>query len=385
MKKNKDLGFATRAIHAGQEPDPLTGAVTVPIYPTSTYVQQGIGEHKGYEYSRVSNPTRTRLEENLAALEGGVAARVYASGMAAIHALVSMLKSGDHVLCGNDLYGGTPRLFNQVMADLGLEFSYIDTTDAENVDRAIRKNTRMVYVETPTNPMMRLSDLAAISAICRRRKVALAVDNTFMSPYFQQPLALGADLVVHSTTKFLNGHSDGLGGVVVCAHPEHAEKLAFLQKTVGAILSPFECWLVLRGVKTLAARMEIHDRSGRVVADFLAKHKKVKAVFYPGLADHPQHALAKRQMSGFGSMITFETGSLKNANKMLKKVQICSLGESLGGVETLISHPATMTHAGIGEKGRKAIGITDGMVRISVGIEDVGDILDDLDQGLSAI
>ncbi len=385
MKKNKEPGFATRAIHAGQEPDPLTGAVTVPIYPTSTYVQQGIGEHKGYEYSRVSNPTRTRLEENLVALEGGVAARVFASGMAAIHAIVSMLKSGDHVVCGNDLYGGTPRLFNQVMADLGLEFSYIDTTEAENVDRAIRKNTRMVYIETPTNPMMRLSDLAAISAVCRRRKVALAVDNTFMSPYFQQPLALGADLVVHSTTKFLNGHSDGLGGVVVCAHTEHAEKLAFLQKTVGAILSPFECWLVLRGVKTLAARMEIHDRSGRIVAEFLAKHKKVKAVFYPGLPDHPQHALAKRQMSGFGSMITFETGSLKNANKMLKKVRICSLGESLGGVETLISHPATMTHAGLGEKGRKAIGITDGMVRISVGIEDVDDILDDLDQGLSAI
>jgi cystathionine beta-lyase/cystathionine gamma-synthase len=381
----KTLGFATRAIHAGQDPDPLTGSVTVPIYPTSTYVQQGIGEHKGYEYSRVSNPTRTHLEQNLAALEGGVAARVYSSGMAAIHAIVSMLKSGDHVVCGNDLYGGTPRLFNQVMSDLGLEFTYIDTTDAGNVDRAIRKSTRMVYVETPTNPLMRLSDLAAISAICKRRKVALVVDNTFMSPYFQQPLAFGADMVVHSTTKFLNGHSDGLGGVVVCANDEDAEKLAFLQKAVGAILSPFECWLVLRGVKTLAARMKIHDHSGRIVADFLAKHKKVKAVFYPGLPDHPQHDLARRQMTGFGSMITFETGSLKNANKMLKKLHICSLGESLGGVETLISHPATMTHAALGEKGRKTIGITDGLVRISVGIEDVDDILDDLDQALNAI
>lgn len=385
MKNNKQPGFATRAIHAGQEPDPLTGSVTVPIYPTSTYVQQGIGEHKGYEYSRVSNPTRTRLEQNLAALEGGVAARVFASGMAAINAIVSMLKSGDHVVCGNDLYGGTPRLFNQVMAGFGLEFSYVDTSDAGNVERAIRKNTRMVYVETPTNPLMRLSDLAAIAAICRRKRVVLVVDNTFMSPYFQQPLALGADLVVHSTTKFLNGHSDGLGGVVVCAKQEHAEKLAFLQKAAGAILSPFECWLVLRGVKTLAARMEIHDRSGRIVADFLAQHKKVKAVFYPGLPDHPQYALAKRQMSGFGSMITFETGSLKNANKMLKKVRVCSLGESLGGVETLISHPATMTHAALGEKGRKAIGITDGLVRISVGIEDVDDILDDLDAALNAI
>ena len=385
MKKNNEPGFATRAIHCGQEPDPLTGAVTVPIYPTSTYVQQGIGEHKGYEYSRVSNPTRTRLEQNLAALEGGVAAPVFASGMAAINAVVSLLKSGDHVVCGNDLYGGTPRLFNSVMAGFGLEFSYVETSDAGNVARAIRKNTRMVYVETPTNPLMGLSDLAAISQICRQKRVSLVVDNTFMSPYFQQPLALGADMVVHSTTKFLNGHSDGLGGVVVCAKQEHADQLAFLQKAAGAILSPFECWLVLRGVKTLAARMEIHDRSGRIVADFLSKHKKVKAVFYPGLPDHPQHALARRQMSGFGSMITFETGSLKNANKMLKKVRVCSLGESLGGVETLISHPATMTHAGLGAKGRKAIGISDGMVRISVGIEEVDDILDDLDGALNAI
>jgi cystathionine gamma-lyase/cystathionine beta-lyase/cystathionine gamma-lyase/homocysteine desulfhydrase len=385
MKKNKEPGFATRAIHCGQEPDPLTGAVTVPIYPTSTYVQQGIGQHKGYEYSRVSNPTRTRLEKNLAALEGGVAAPVFASGMAAINAIVSMLKSGDHVVCGNDLYGGTPRLFNNVMAGFGLEFSYVDTSEARNVERAIRKSTQMVYVETPTNPLMRLSDLAAISEICRRKRVWLVVDNTFMSPYFQQPLALGADMVVHSTTKFLNGHSDGLGGVVICAKQEHADKLAFLQKAAGAILSPFECWLVLRGVKTLAARMEIHDRSGRIVADFLSKHKKVKAVFYPGLPDHPQHALARRQMSGFGSMITFETGSLKNANTMLKKVQVSSLGESLGGVETLISHPATMTHAALGAKGRKAIGITDGLVRISVGIEDVDDILDDLDGALNSI
>ena len=385
MKKNKQPGFATRAIHSGQEPDPLTGAVTVPIYPTSTYVQQGIGEHKGYEYSRVSNPTRVRLEQNLAALEGGIAAPVFASGMAAINAVASMLKSGDHVVCGNDLYGGTPRLFNQVMAGFGVEFSYVDTSDAGNVERAIRKNTRLVYLETPTNPLMRLSDIAAISRICHRRKVEVVVDNTFMSPYFQQPIALGADMVIHSTTKFLNGHSDGLGGVVVCTKPEQVEKLAVLQYDAGAILSPFECWLVLRGVKTLAARMEIHDRSGRIVADFLSSHKKVKRVFYPGLKSHPQHALAKQQMSGFGSMITFETGSLKNANKMLKKVRVCSLAESLGGVETLISHPATMTHAALGEKGRRAIGITDGMVRISVGIEDVEDIIDDLDQALDAI
>jgi cystathionine beta-lyase/cystathionine gamma-synthase len=385
MKNSRPIGFATRAIHVGQEPDPLTGAVTVPIYPTSTYVQQGIGEHKGYEYSRVSNPTRTRLEENLAALEGGLAARVFASGMAAINAVTTLLKSGDHVICGNDLYGGVPRLFNQVWADFGLEFSYVDTSEAGQVERSMRKNTRMVYVETPTNPLMRLSDIGAIAAICRRRKTELIVDNTFMSPYFQQPLALGADMVVHSTTKFLNGHSDGLGGVVVCSKPEQAEKLAFVQKAAGAILSPFECWLVLRGVKTLAARMEQHDRSGRLVARFLAEHKKVKKVFYPGLLDHPQYELAKQQMSGFGSMITFETGSLNNAKKMLRKVRVCSLGESLGGVETLISHPATMTHAALGEKGRKAIGITDGMVRISVGIEDVEDIVDDLDRALAAV
>src|SRR5437763_10608234 len=319
-EKTKPLSFATRAIHCGQEPDPLTGAVTVPIYPTSTYVQQGIGEHKGYEYSRVSNPTRTRLEQNLASLEGGVAARVFASGMAAIHAIVNTLKAGDHVVCGNDLYGGTPRLFNQVMADFGLEFTYIDTSDAKNVERAIRKNTRMVYVETPTNPLMRLSDLGVISSITRRKKVSLVVDNTFMSPYFQQPLSLGADMVVHSTTKFLNGHSDGLGGVAVCTRQEQAEQLGFVQKAAGAILSPFECWLVLRGTKTLAVRMLQHDCNGRRVADFLAGHKKVRKVFYPGLNDHPQYELAKRQMTGFGAMITFETGSLANAARLLKRV-----------------------------------------------------------------
>ena len=385
MPKNKQPGFATRAIHSGQEPDPETGAVSVPIYPTSTYVQQELGKNKGYEYARVSNPTRTRLEENLAALEGGIAARVFASGMAAINAICTMYRSGDHVVCGNDLYGGVPRLFNQVLANFGMEFAYVDTSDAKNVERAIRKNTRMVYIETPTNPLMSLSDIAAISQVCRRKKAELVVDNTFMSPYFQQPMALGADMVVHSTTKFLNGHSDGLGGVVVCTTKDQAEKLAFVQKAAGAILSPFECWLVLRGVKTLAVRMEQHDRSGRVVAEFLARHKKVKKVFYPGLPEHPQHDLAQQQMTGFGAMITFETGSLSNAKKMLKKVRVCSLAESLGGVETLISHPATMTHAALGEKGRREIGITDGLVRISVGIENVEDIIDDLDQALAAI
>jgi cystathionine beta-lyase/cystathionine gamma-synthase len=383
--KRPKPGFATRAIHVGQEPDPSTGAVAPAIYATSTYVQEEIGKHKGYEYARVSNPTRTRLEENLTALEGGVAARVFSSGMAAINAIVTTLKAGDHVVCGHNLYGGTPRLFNQVWADFGLEFTYVDTSDVRNVERALTKKTRLVFVETPTNPLMALTDIRAVSEVCHSRKVDLVVDNTFMSPYFQQPIALGADLVVHSTTKFLNGHSDGLGGVVICTRSDQAEKLAFLQKAAGAILSPFECWLILRGVKTLAVRMEKHDASGRLVAEFLAGHKKVKKVFYPGLLDHPQHDLAKRQMTGFGAMISFETGSLSNANKMLRKVRVCSLGESLGGVETLISHPATMTHAAVGAKGRKEIGITDGMVRISVGNEDVEDIIDDLDQALMSI
>ena len=386
MKNPSPPGFATRAIHVGQEPEQLTGSISVPIYATSTYVQDELGKpRQGYEYARVSNPTRDRLEANLASLEGGIAARVFASGMAAINAIASLLKSGDHVVCGHNLYGGVPRLFNEVLANYGLEFTYVDTSRLKDVDRAIRKNTKLVYVETPTNPLMTISDIRAVSQICRKRDVQLVVDNTFMSPYFQQPIALGADMVVHSTTKFLNGHSDGLGGVVVCTRPEQAEQLGFLQKSAGAIMSPFECWLVLRGVKTLAVRMEQHEKNGREVAQFLATHRKVKKVFYPGLPKHSQHELAKRQMSGFGAMITFETGSLNHARKMLRKVRVCSLGESLGGVETLISHPATMTHAALGEKGRKAIGITDGMVRISVGIEDIEDILADLDQALAAI
>ncbi len=390
MKKekaaNKEMGFATRAIHMGQEPDPSTGAVTVPIFATSTYVQEGLGKHKGYEYARVSNPTRTRLEQNLAALEGGASAHVFASGMAATVAVTQcFLKQGDHLLCGHNVYGGVPRLFNQVIANYGVEFSYVDTSDLDAVKKAIRWNTRIVWIETPTNPLMVLSDIKAIAAIAHSKNAELVVDNTFMSPYFQHPLALGADMVVHSTTKFLNGHSDGLGGVVVATKLIHAEKLAFMQKAAGAIMSPFECWLVLRGVKSLAARMEKHDQNGRAVAEFLRKHKKVKTVLYPGFSDHPQYALAKKQMSGFGSMITFETGSLRNAKKMLAKVRVCSLGESLGGVETLISHPATMTHAALGEQGRKEIGLTDGMVRISVGIEDPEDILADLDQALAAI
>jgi cystathionine gamma-lyase/cystathionine beta-lyase/cystathionine gamma-lyase/homocysteine desulfhydrase len=387
MKQNKKYqpGFATRAIHVGQEADAETGAVAPPIYPTSTYLQQELGKNKGYEYARVSNPTRDRLEANLAALEGGLGAKVFSSGMAAVNALCSMLKSGDHIVAGHDLYGGVPRLFNQVLTRYGFEFTYVDTTNPKNVERAIRPSTRMVYVETPTNPLMTLCDIRAISGICRDKNVELVVDNTFMSPYFQQPIWLGADMVLHSTTKYLNGHSDGIGGVVVCTKQKQLDELAFLQKCAGAILSPFECWLILRGVKTLAVRMEQHDRSGRFVAEFLSRHKKVKKVYYPGLRSHSQYDLAKRQMTGFGAMISFETGSLANAKKVLKRVRLCSLAESLGGVETLISHPATMTHAALGAAGRKAIGLTDGLVRISVGIENVEDIVKDLDAALAGI
>ena len=380
------IGFSTAAIHVGQEPDPSTGAVVVPIFATSTYVQEGLGKNKGYEYARVSNPTRTRLEINLAALEGAASAHVFASGMAAVTAVTQcFLKQGDHLICGHNVYGGVPRFFNQVMANYGVEFSYVDTSDLGAVKKAMRRNTRILWIETPTNPLMVLTDIKEVARIAHDGGAELVVDNTFMSPYFQQPLALGADMVMHSTTKFLNGHSDGLGGVIAATKPIHAEKLAFIQKASGAILSPFECWLVLRGVKSLAVRMEKHDENGRIVADFLREHRKVKNVLYPGFSDHPQYALAKKQMTGFGSMITFETGSLNNAKKMLAKVRVCTLGESLGGVETLISHPATMTHAALGEKGRKEIGLTDGMVRISVGIEDVQDLLADLDQALAAI
>jgi len=384
--KKKEPGFATKAIHVGQEPDPATGAITVPIFATSTYVQEELGKNKGYEYARVSNPTRTRLEQNLAALEGGSSAHVFASGMAAVTAVTQcFLKQGDHLICGHDTYGGVPRFFNQVVANYGVEFSYANTSDPDAVKKALRRNTRIIWIETPTNPLMVLTDIREIAMIAHDGGAELVVDNTFMSPYLQHPLELGADMVAHSTTKFLNGHSDGLGGVIVATTSRQAEKLAFMQKASGAILSPFECWLVLRGVKTLAARMLIHESNGRVVADYLKKHKKVKAVFYPGLPDHPQHELAKRQMKGFGSMITFETGSLNNARKMLRKVRICSFAESLGGVETLICHPATMTHAALGEAGRKKIGLTDGLVRISVGVEDAEDIIADLDQALAAI
>ncbi|MBI1956412.1 MAG: cystathionine gamma-synthase [Acidobacteria bacterium] len=379
------MGFSTDAIHAGQEPDPSTGAVVVPIYQTSTYVQEELGKHKGYEYSRTGNPTRTALERNMAVLEGGHSALAFASGMAAIHAVLTLLKSGDHVVCSEGAYGGTPRLFNAVLKNFGLDFTYVDTTHAENVANELRPNTRMVFVETPTNPLMKITDLAAVAEITRPRNILLVVDNTFLSPFFQKPLQFGADIVVHSTTKYLNGHSDGVGGAVILKDAALGDRLKFIQNAAGAILGPMDSWLVLRGVKTLAVRMDRHCQNGMAIAQFLTTHPKVKAVHYPGLPSHPQHDLACKQMSGFGGMLAFETGSLENAKKVLKSVRLCALAESLGGVETLISHPASMTHASVPAEDRRRIGITDGLVRISVGIEDVEDLISDLEQALSRI
>jgi len=381
MKK----GFATRAIHDGQAPDELTGAVNVPVYLTSTYQQEAIGKNKGHEYARLTNPTRDALEECLCSLEGGTSAHAFGSGMAAITALCTMMKSGDHVVCSDNVYGGTARVFDKVLANFGLTFTYVDSSVAENVAAAIRPETKLVHIETPTNPMMAITDIAAVAKICHARGVELSVDNTFLSPYLQNPIALGADIVMHSTTKFLNGHSDGLGGVLVCTMPEQAERFQFVQKCTGGILSPFESYLLLRGVKTLAVRMKQHDANGRVVAEFLEGHREVKRVFYPGLTSHPQHELAKRQQRGFGSMISIELGSLERANAFAKRLRLGFLAESLGGVETLVCHPATMTHAAVGAEERARLGITDGLMRISVGIEDVEDIVGDLEQALEQV
>jgi len=377
------MKFSTIAIHAGQEPDPSTGAVTVPIYQTSTYAQEGLGKHKGFEYARTQNPTRMALERNLAALEGGKAGYCFASGMAAINATMTLLAAGDHVVVSDNTYGGTFRLFDKVLKNFGLEFSYVDTRYPQRIEASVRPTTRMVFVETPTNPVMSLTDIRAVAGITGPRNIRLVVDNTFMSPYFQRPLELGADIVVHSTTKYLNGHSDSVGGAVILNGDEDIRKLAFIQNSAGAILSPMDSWLVMRGTKTLSVRMRQHDENGRRVAQFLFEHPRVKEVYYPGLKSHPQHDLASRQMSGFGAMISFETGSLARAAQVLAGVRLCTTGESLGGVETLISHPATMTHASVPEQERNRLGITDGLVRISVGIEDADDIIADLDQALA--
>lgn len=377
------MGFSTIAIHAGNEPDVATGAVSVPIYQTSTYAQEGLGIHKGFEYARTQNPTRSALETNIAALENAKFGFAFASGMSATDAVMKLVKAGDHVILGDNTYGGTFRLFNRILTDYGIEFDLADSSDISALESAFKPNTKMLFVETPTNPVMTVTDLAAVSELAHARGVKVVCDNTFMSPYFQKPLDLGVDIVVHSTTKYLNGHSDSVGGFVALNDEADAEWIKFVQNGIGAILSPFDSFLVLRGTKTLAIRMDAHDRNGRVVANFLAEHPKVLRVYYPGLTSHPQHELAKRQQTGFGGMVSFETGSLENAKKVLESVKLCTLGESLGGVETLISHPATMTHASVPAETRDKLGITDGLVRISVGIEDVEDIIGDLDQALS--
>jgi len=378
------MHFKTDAIHAGQEPDPSTGSVTIPIYQTSTYVQEGLGKHKGFEYARTQNPTRMALEKNMAVLERGIAGYAFASGMAATTALTQLLlKQGDHAICSDNVYGGTFRLFDKIVRHYGIEFTYINTSDLAAVEKALRPNTRMLFIETPTNPIMSITDIRAVCEIAHRFDCRVIVDNTFMTPYFQRPLELGADIVVHSTTKYLNGHSDSVGGVAVLKRKEDADRLQFIQNAAGAILSPFDSWLVLRGIKTLPIRMDAHHVNGMAIAHYLSDQRAVRKTYYPGLPGHPGHDIAERQMSGFGGMISFDLGSLDAARRFLERVRLCSLGESLGGVETLISHPATMTHASVPAEERNRLGITDGLVRISVGIEDVDDLIADLENAFS--
>lgn len=385
MKLPDTARFSTVCLHAGQEPDPSTGAIITPIFQTSTYVQEELGKHKGYEYARTQNPTRAALEGNLAAIEGGVAAFAFASGMAAINAITSMLKSGDHVIVSDNVYGGTFRLFDKVLTRYQLSFSYVDTGDLDATAQAFTPATKMLFVETPSNPVMRITDLAKAADLAHARGARLVVDNTFASPVIQQPIAFGADLVTHSTTKYLNGHSDSVGGVVIATRDEDVEWLRFYQNAAGAILSPFDSFLVLRGTKTLPLRMVQHCATGLALAQFLEAQPKVHKVYYPGLASHPQHALAAQQMKGFGGMLSFDLGSRDAAATLLKSVRLLALAESLGGVESLISHPATMTHASVPVEHRNALGITDGLVRISAGIEDLADLLADTEQALAKI
>lgn len=382
MKLPETARFPTICIHAGQEPDPSTGAIITPIFQTSTYVQDELGKHKGFEYARTQNPTRLALERNIAAIEGGVAAYAYASGMAAIDAITTMLKAGDHVVVTDNTYGGTFRLFDKVLTKYQLTFSYVDTSRPEEIEKAIRPETRMLFVETPTNPVMRLTDLRACAGIAKAHDVRLVVDNTFASPVLQRPIEFGADLVMHSTTKYLNGHSDSVGGIVIAARQEDADWLKFIQNAAGAILSPFDSWLVLRGTKTLAVRMQQHNINGQALAEFLEGHPKVKRVLYPGLPSHPQHELARRQMKGFGGMLSFEVESFEEARRVCNGARLMALAESLGGVETLITHPSSMTHASVPPERRAQIGLSDALVRISAGIEDPQDLIEDIRQAL---
>jgi cystathionine gamma-lyase/cystathionine beta-lyase/cystathionine gamma-lyase/homocysteine desulfhydrase len=386
MKLNDNARFSTICIHAGQEPDPATGAIITPIYQTSTYVQDGLGQpHAGFEYGRTQNPTRMALERNIAAIEAGTAAFAFASGMAAIDAILTRLQSGDHVVVSDNTYGGTFRLFERVRRKFGLEFSYIDTSKPELIGPALKANTKYLFIETPTNPMLHITDLRCASNIAHEKNVRVVVDNTFASPYIQRPLTLGADIVVHSTTKFLNGHSDSVGGVVILKHDDDVEWMKFVQNAAGAILGPMDSWLILRGTKTMPIRMERTNENAQVIAEYLEAHPKVQRTIYPGLKSHPHYQLARKQMKGFGGLISFDVGSLDAAKGVLNNLTLMALAESLGGVETLISHPAIMTHASVPADRRAALGITDGLIRISVGIEDVEDLQADLEQALNGI
>jgi cystathionine beta-lyase/cystathionine gamma-synthase len=385
VKLRENAGFSTICVHAGQEPDPSTGAVITPIYQTSTYRQDALGEHKGFEYARTQNPTRSALEGNLAAIEGGKAAFAFASGMAAESAVMTLLQAGDHVVVTDNTYGGTYRLFERILRKFQLDFTYVDTCNIDQLRAAFRLATKMLFLETPTNPVLKLTDLEVACQVAHAHGVFVVVDNTFASPYVQRPFEFGADIVVHSTTKFLNGHSDSVGGVAIAMRDDHIEWLKFVQNAEGAILGPMDAWLVLRGTKTLPLRMERHNANAQAIADYLARHPKVPHVHYPGLPSHPQHDLAKRQMRGFGGIISFELGSLEKTRTFLNSLELIILAESLGGVETLISHPATMTHASVPPERRAEIGITDDMVRVSIGIEDADDLIRDLAQALDRL
>jgi len=383
LDHDTENSLATRAVHAGQVSDPLAGAVMTPIYQTSTYRQEGLGKHKGYEYARTQNPTREALERNVAALEGGVHGFAFGSGLAALDAILKLFKAGDHIVSGESVYGGSMRLMRRVFEPYGLELSFVDTREIGNVERALKPNTRMVYCETPTNPMMFLTDLRALGDLTASRGLLLAVDNTFMTPIFQRPLELGADIVLHSTTKYLNGHSDMVGGLLIARRDDLAERLGFIQNASGAVPGPMDCWLALRGTKTLPLRMRQHDLNGRRMADWLKDQKTVHRLYYPGLASHPQHDLARRQMCGFGGMVSFDLGDVDRARRVVERVKIFQLAESLGGVESLIGHPASMTHAAVPRELREEMGLTDSLVRLSVGIEDVDDLIRDLEQAMA--
>jgi cystathionine beta-lyase/cystathionine gamma-synthase len=384
LPHDHDHRFATRSVHAGQTPEPLAGAVMTPIYQTSTYVQEGLGRHKGYEYARTQNPTREALERNVAALEGATYGFAFGSGLAALDALLKLLRSGDHVVCGENVYGGTHRLMERVYAQLGIAFTFVDMRDVRNVERALISATRMVYCETPTNPMMNLVDLAAVGDLTQARGLLAVVDNTFATPFFQRPLEFGADIVLHSTTKYLNGHSDMVGGLLVTSRDDLAERIGFIQNAAGGVPGPMDCWLALRGIKTLPLRMRQHDANGRRVAEWLARRRDLTRLYYPGLPSHPQHELACRQMTGFGGMISLDLGDPARARRFVEATRIFALAESLGGVESLIGHPASMTHASVPLAMRQEMGLTDSLVRLSCGVEDAEDLIEDLDQAFAA-